>query len=748
MPTAFMDDISSLYQESYKKRNVLLTFDEFLDHLRQNPRQHLRFSAQYLLDAFAYFGSRDSDHFDLLKEKRFRMFDGVGENPDKKVIGGEMGQRDLVHILESFVRSGQSNKLILLHGPNGSSKSSTIDAIASGLQAYSHTQEGCVYRFHWIFPMDKHVPASNRWNPYSGSIGFVSDKEDLGGAHYPSYALLDEAKIASKISSDFKENPIFLIPMPYRETALRQWVSQKEGVKPEDVTLPQAVLGSGLSKRNQQIFECLLQAYHGNLKRVLAHVQVERFFYSKQYRVGISTVEPQMSIDAAEKQLTMDKNYANIPPILHTINFYQAQGPLVEANRGILEFSDLLKRPVETFKYLLSSIEKSGVNLPSGTVNLDLIYLATTNEKHLDAFKTIPDFSSFKGRFELIKVPYLLLPKEEEKIYAPDLRSFQNYKPVAPHSLSLLCTWACLTRLKQPDPENFPPEYRPLILRLEPKHKLLLYQGLSLEPDFTPSEQYMLAEIRLLIWGESLGVSIYEGRFGASPREIRAVLHRAVQNNSTLTPLHICEELRHMTRDRSVYDFLQFEPRGKYHDASYFIDMLEEDFLRTFEQEAMESMSMAEDKEYDLLLKRYVDHVVCEIKKEQFFDETTHSLIPPSQTIMSDMEGILGVSGSKDDHRMGLLSRIAAFRIENPDKTIHISELFQDFLRKIKAHYYKEKSKLIEANIKTMVALHKKMPLSPGEEAFARRTYGRLESLYGYDRESAFHCLKALLMKK
>ena len=62
--------------------------------------------------------------------------------------------------------------------------------------------------------------------------------------------------------------------------------------------------------------------------KVLSHVQIERFYFSKQYRVGIGTVEPQLAVDAQEQQLTMDKSISNLPPILHNISFFESRGSL------------------------------------------------------------------------------------------------------------------------------------------------------------------------------------------------------------------------------------------------------------------------------------------------------------------------------------------------------------------------------------------------------------------------------------
>ena len=62
----------------------------------------------------------------------------------------------------------------------------------------------------------------------------------------------------------------------------------------------------------------------------------------------------------------------------------------------------------------VTSPDTGVIKLTSGNVVLDSVLVATTNDKHLDAFKTVPDFNSFKGRFELINVPYLLFPVLEK----------------------------------------------------------------------------------------------------------------------------------------------------------------------------------------------------------------------------------------------------------------------------------------------------------------------------------------------
>jgi serine protein kinase len=746
-------DVSNDMRRLFKERQSILSFDQFLDIVRANPRKLMRNSAEYLRDCFLHFGETaiaGDEKTKIAPSRRFKLFD-LGTEKGVPIIGCERVQEDIFRVLQAFVRQGAPNKVIFLHGPNGSAKSSTIEAISHGMQKYSETEDGAVYRFNWIFPVDKSA-TPRAVSGESGPIGFAARYDESRGGE-DSYALLEDSQISSKLLSEFKENPLFLIPMPFREKILRGFIASLENKKPEDVELPAHMLLSGLSKKNQLIFENLLAAYDGEVEKVLRHIQVERFFYSRQYRIGISTVEPQMSMDAQEKQLTMDRNIANLPAVLHNIRFTETVGEVVEANRGILEFSDLLKRPLETFKYLLTTVERATLSLPSATQNLDMVFFATANEKHLDAFKTLPDFSSFRGRFELITVPYLLRISEETQIYKRDALAISKSKKMAPHTLDVLCAWAVLTRLKHPDSDAYASEHRGIINRLDPFAKAMLYDDRPIGDTFTAADQISVRQLRRQIMNESVGNVIYEGRFGASPREVRALLYRVAEESSseTITPMSIFSELERLLRDRSVYDFLQFEPRNKYHDVAFFIRNIRDWFAEIFEEEVLGAMLLIEEGQYDQLMARYVDHAVAFIKKEKIFNRKTEGYEAPSEILMNDVESILGVSGGDPTRfRESLLARIASYKLDNPKAKIEFSIIFFDHLQRIKEHYYQQKSKLIEANLKSVLALgtERERQLNDKQITEAKATLSELASRFGYDETSARECIKFLMMSK
>jgi predicted Ser/Thr protein kinase len=409
----------------------------------------------------------------------------------------------------------------------------------------------------------------------------------------------------------------------------------------------------------------------------------------------------------------------------------------------------MLKRPIEAFKYLLTTVEKGSVNLPSSTTHVDVVFFASTNEKHLDAFKTIPDFASFRSRFELVTAPYLLKPTLEQQIYAQDIKALGKSKPVAPHALEMLCLWAVMTRLKQPNPDYYDSKYRALIARLDPRHKIKLYEGETLLPLFKPQEEATLRELRRAILDEYQNVVAYEGRFGASPREVRSILYRAVQNpkHSTLTPMALFDELDRLVKDRTVYEFLQLEPRGKYHQPQEFIQVCKRDFADVFEKEVTASMTLVDEEQYETLLSRYIENVVAQVKREKLYNKITGNYEQPNENLMRDVERILKVNGPIEKHREALLGRIAAFKIDNPTAAIVVSKIFHEYMDTIKQHYYEEQKKQVEDNFKAMLVLGTDEAKNFKEDdlALAETTYRNLEKRFGYPREAAFESLKFLL---
>ncbi len=735
-----LTDVSHKVKAEFASQKNILSFEEYLDLLMRNPRRLCRHSAQYLKDMIDFFGVEDRVFGHGEHVRSFKVFERRSRRTKAPIVGQAAAHECIYGVLEQFVRQGRSDKLILLHGPNGSSKSSTADALAAGLEEYSREAEGAVYRFNWIFPTDKvGYDGLSDDDGRAKRIGFGTDK---AVARNHSYAHLGDEEVLCKIISEMKENPFFLLPAERRREIFRKAVQQAEGKELQDDEIPRLVDEGALGSKSKRIFDALMAAYEGDLEKVLKHVQVERFFFSSRYRVGVATVEPQMHVDAQDRQLTLDKNVQNLPSVLQNIRIFEPSGELIDANRGFVEFSDLLKRPVEAYKYLLTTVENMSVNLASGIADLDLIFLASANEKHLDAFKSSPDWASFKGRFELVRVPYLLSSGLEQRIYETDVAIIERTRKIGPHVLDLLSRWAVLTRLKEPDVEEFPVDARSLLGRLSPVDKLALYDGRDPSDDFNEQDKTILKKLAPLVRREGQKSYAYEGRFGASPREIKMLLYFSAQNpkRDSVSALSIFQELEALMTDRSVYEYLQFEPSRGYHDVAGFLTHIKKEYATRFLREFRSALNLFDEEQYAKAFDRYLKQIVAYIKNEKIYNDITHRNEPPDETAMAEFEKLLGIPGDEKTIREYVMAKVASWRVEFKQEKLDIRKVFVDEFKNVERNIYQSRSEEIERLSSGFLVSgsedYERLPVEVREGCEA--TYRSLQERFGYTRQNAW----------
>lgn len=712
---------------SFEAQQRLLSFDQFLERVAAHPQRFSRNAAQYLLDAIEHFGTEAvvSGTGEL---RRYLAFDAPFDDGMDAVVGNERTQRDLVRVLNLFVRERRINRLVVIHGPNGSAKSSLVSCLMRALEAYSHTDAGALYRFNWIFPAAKH----------DGSrIGFGKGETTVepGG----SYAFLDEGLIDAKLPSEQNDNPLFLLPAAKRVAFLEQ---AAEG----EITLTDTIRKGDLSHRSRAVYDALLTQYRGDLRELLRHVQVERFHISKRYRSGAVTVEPQLRVDAGARQLTHDRSLAALPRVLQSTTLFEVFGPLVEGNRGVIEYNDMLKRPMEANKYLLSTSEKGTVSLDTGELHIDAVLVATANEAYLEAFKQAPDWASYKGRIELIRMPYLLDYRAEQAIYDAQIARLELDKPVAPHTSFVAALWAVLTRLRRPAPDGFASSIAPTVAQLDPVQKALLYADGTL-PDGLSAEQAQQLSIsveRILAQGASH--QFYEGRFGASPREMKGVvLNAAHADSATLSPMRIIEQLQHLIRDKSVYEWLRMEADGDYHRPERFVHAVRELYLDRVEREVRLATGLVDEHEYVRLFERYVQHANHWLRGEKLRDEHTGDRVEPDERFMNEVEERLGREDDERAFRSYIISKIAAFRIDHPVAAVDFERIFPDAFERLREQYFASKRKVVRRIMQQLVANLSGDEIEETDREEIEAAFATLESEYGYTTETALEAVGMLL---
>jgi serine protein kinase len=735
-----LDRIGARVRERFNADKRVLSFSEYLDEFAAHPWRHSRDAARYLRDCFDYYGTYEVQRpWGTLT--RFKLFDleferEEGFTPTDFLVGHEQIQLAFYRALSNFVREGRANRLLLLHGPNGSAKSTFAQCLMRALEHYSKQPEGALYRFSWVFPRGTDGKA----------IGFGS--RDDGPQPGETYAHLPEGRIDVKMRSPLREHPLLLVPLHERAQLVQQ-AYRSAGISDAP---PLWILRGQLGQKNRQVFEALLTAYRGDLARVLAHVQVERYTISRRYRTGAVTIGPQMAVDANERQVTADTSLNALPASLSSLTLFEPYGELVDASGGLIEYSDLLKRPLDAWKYLLLAIETGEVSLTFSTLPINAVMMASSNELHLNAFKEHPDYHSFRGRIQLLRMPYLRDYRQEQRIYetqiAPQVRVH-----VAPHAMYVAALWAVLSRLRRADPERYADRHLgALAADLTPMEKAELYAD-----GITPKRMSSDDSLRLKngireIAMEGEQAPLYEGLTGASPREMRTLLLDAAQHPeyACLSPLAVLACIRALCRGGD-YGFLRETPSAGYHDHAGFIEQVRERWLDRVDREFRDCTGLVEEARYAELFDRYITHVSHYIKGERVFNRVTGTSEEPDHEMMASVEATLGAGGNPDAFRRGLINAIAGYAIDHPGGKVNYGDVFPRHLERLKEAYFAEHRKKLQEigeDILRLLAHEEDHGLDRDRMEVARAAYERMCSRYGYADVSIRDCLGELLSRR
>lgn len=719
--------------EEQGRYNHVRSFDEYMKLFEANPARELRPTGMYLKDMFDHFGRNSAGGYNLF----------LREHPDSPPVHGQVRvQQRIYQALKNFIEEGFNNKFILLVGPNGSSKSSLIKKIMLAAEDYSATDEGALWTFSWVFPIDQFV---------KGSLGLSGG---MGERHLQSYAYLEDKDISAILPSELKDHPLLLIPQKARHKMIEK-AFEKQPERLESVKKSYLWTGD-LSQRNRLIFDALLKSHKGSHEEVYKYIRVERLFINRRYSRGATTIEPQLHVDAQMQQITMDRRLASLPPSLQSLNLFSMTGEVVLATRGVLEFSDLLKRPLDTFKYLLMTMESKTINIQGILTELDIFFIGSSNEIHFSAFKQHPDFNSFKGRFTFIRVPYLMNYKDEELIYKEQVRHVSDHSRFEPHALEALCLWSVMSRMRAPSARNFHDEKLGAIAeQLNPLEKARLYASHETPEQIDSESRQLLRAGTEEIAREFENDGMYEGKFGISPREVKQILYDIADQHARVTFVEVLEALGNLSEKKQEYDFLNITSQGDYHSPRSQIDLIEEFELDMLDAEVRASLGLVDGRSYEEYLAKYIVQTNALIKGEKVKNNVTAKFEAPDAYFIKEFEANVGLSESPERFRSNLISRLGAYALDNPGKQIVYSEVFEDIVRLLQESFRKEQAKLIVRMGNGLVLFLQEMKdgtssssLNQDNRALIRNILQELQGKYGYSQDAAIHLLQHLIKKR
>ncbi len=374
--------------------------------------------------------------------------------------------------------------------------------------------------------------------------------------------------------------------------------------------------------------------YNGRIEDVC----VERIAFSEKNRIGIGTFSPSDPKSQDISELTGSIDLATIGEYGSESDprAYRFDGELNIANRGLMEFIEMLKAD-EKFLYHLLTLSQEQ-NIKTGRfamIYADEIIVSHTNETEYNNFISNRRNEALHDRIILIKVPYNLKVSEEIKIYEKLIKQ-SNLKNVhiAPHTLRVASMFAILSRLE-------PSKKAGMSL----VKKLRLYDGEEVD-GFGQKDVRELQE-----------EAVREGMDGISPRYVINALSRALARDE-------CACINPIDALRALRDGLDQHPglsRERRDELLNLIAETRQEYDELAKKEVQRAFVYSFEESAKTLLDNYLDNVEAFCNKTKLRDPITEEEVEPDEKLMRSIEEQIGVSeNAKKAFREEILIRLSS----------------------------------------------------------------------------------------
>lgn len=448
----------------------------------------------------------------------------------------------------------------------------------------------------------------------------------------------DEGAVFAIKGCPMHEDPLHLIPMHLREEFYETYGVRIEG---------------NLSPLNTLRLE---QEYDGRIEDVL----VERIVFSENKRVGIGTFSPSdpKSQDIADLTGSIDFSTIATYGSESDPRAYRFDGELNKANRGLMEFQEMLKCDEKFLWHLLSLTEEG--NFKAGRfalISADPVIVAHTNEAEFKSFISNKKNEALHSRMIVMPVPYNLRVSEEEKIYEKMIaQSDLTDIHIAPHALRVAAIFSILTRLKKSNKQ-----------RIDLVKKMYLYDGKQTDVN----EQVNIRELKNEFPDEGLS--------GIDPRYVinrisSALIRKRVRSINALDVL------------RSIKDGLDQHPSITKEDKENYLQYIavaREQYDDIAKKEVQKAFVYSYEESAKTLMDNYLDNVEAYCHNQKLRDPLTDEEVSPNEKLMRSIEEQIGISeNAKRAFREEILIRISVYARKGKQFDYHSHQRLREAIQK------------------------------------------------------------------
>jgi serine protein kinase len=414
-----------------------------------------------------------------------------------------------------------------------------------------------------------------------------------------------------------QEEPLHLIP-----PELRHEIEKLYGLYIEGELCPQCRYN-------------LEHVYRGRHEDVLVH----RIVFSEKDRIGIGTFAPSdpKSQDITELTGSIDLSTIGEVGVESDPRAYRFDGELNIANRGLMEFVEMLKVD-EKFLYSLLTLsqEQSIKTGRFAMIYADEAIISHTNENEYTAFVANRKSEALQDRIIMIRVPYNLKATQEERIYDKLLKQSDALRSIhiAPNTLKTAAMFAVMTRLEEPKKAS-----------IDIVKKMKLYDGEDVEG-------FKSKDVR-----ELQDETVREGMDGISPRYIINRLSGALVRDN-ITCINPIDALRAIKDGFEQHTGISSEQRDRYLNL---ISVARREYDDIAKNEVQRAFVYSFEEMAKGICDNYLDNVEAYCNKEKMKDPITEEELEPDEKLMRSIEEQIGISeNAKNTFRQEILIRISS----------------------------------------------------------------------------------------
>ncbi|MDP1415671.1 PrkA family serine protein kinase [Lysinibacillus capsici] len=431
------------------------------------------------------------------------------------------------------------------------------------------------------------------------------------------YSRTDEGAVYAIKGCPMHEDPLHLIPHHLRNEFFEEYGIRIEG---------------SLSPLNTMRLE---KEYDGRIENVM----IERITFSEDKRVGIGTFTPSDPKSQDIADLTGSIDFSTIGEFGSESDprAYRFDGELNKANRGMMEFQEMLKLD-EKFLWNLLSLTQEG-NFKAGRfalISADELIVAHTNETEYRSFISNKKNEALHSRIIVMPIPYNLKVSQEEHIYEKMIKeSDMSHVHIAPHALKAAAIFSVLTRLEVPKKQG-----------VDLIKKMRLYDGENVEGFNSVDLEELKKEFP------------NEGMNGIDPRYIINRISSAIIRKE-IPSINALDVLRALKDGLDQHASISQEDREKYMN---YIAVARREYDEIAKNEVQKAFVYSYEESAKTLMNNYLDNVEAFCNKNKIYDPLTGEEMNPDEKLMRSIEEQIGISeNAKKAFREEILIRISAY---------------------------------------------------------------------------------------